>query len=160
MALKQSTGLCQALLTTSDFKSIFDGGYLIIYSGSVPATADAADDEDNILVVVAEDSTPATDWVRPFGGTGGTFDEPVAGVISKAAAEVWEGEVRTAAPNGYVATHWRLVKSDDTGASSTTQPRIQGTIGLGGTDMVVGNTTLVAAANFPVNFFTLSLVPS
>jgi len=159
MAIKQSTGLCQALLTTSDFKTLFDGGYLIIYKGTAPTSADQAENVSGatIICVVADNAAPATSLSRAFGGSGLTFDEPVAGTISAAAAETWDGTVGN---SGGVATFYRLVTSSDTGALSTTEARIQGTIGTGGTDMVLGNTTLVDTATFPVNYFTLSLVPS
>jgi len=40
--LKASTGLRTKLLDTGSLKSILDGGVINIYSGPVPATADAA----------------------------------------------------------------------------------------------------------------------
>jgi hypothetical protein len=148
MAQKMSTGLCNALLGGSaGLAELFDLGFVKLYSGAVPATADASIGAAVEQVVVG----------APGPGTGVTFDTPaVAGVLSKAAAETWEGTVGA----GGLVTFYRLVQPGDTGVLSTTEVRIQGTIGMGGSDMNLGDTTLIAAAPFVLNYFTQSLVPS
>jgi hypothetical protein len=141
-----STGLCNKLLDTGSVKSIFNLGFMKFYGGSAPASADAAV-TGTLLVTVSNNST----------GTGITFDSAAsAGTIAKNPAETWSGTIGT----GGVVTHFRLVAAGDTGALSTTEPRVQGTVGTGGTDIVVGNTTLVLSATFTVNFLTQSFVPS
>ena len=42
MAERMSTGLCNQLLDTAPLKDIFDLGFIKIYSGTVPSTADAS----------------------------------------------------------------------------------------------------------------------
>lgn len=145
MAQKMSTGLCDKLMTNNPFKTIFNLGFLKIYSGTAPATADAAV-TGTLLCTVSNNST----------GTGITFDSSTGGVLPKAAAETWSGV------NGAsgTASHYRLVAAGDTGALSTTEARIQGTIGTGGTDMVMGNTALTNGATLTINFLTQSLVPN
>jgi hypothetical protein len=147
MSEKMSTGLCQQMLDTAPFKTIFDGGFIDIYGGTPPATADAAVSGATLLCRVSNAST----------ATGLTFEAAATGgVLAKTAAEVWTG-VNVA---GGDASFYRLVTPADTGASSPTEPRIQGTVGVGGADMNLGTVTLVNGATFTVNFFTQALIPS
>lgn len=146
MALRMSTGLCNKLHDTNPTKTIFNLGFLKIYGGTPPASADAAA-TGTLLCTVSNNST----------GTGLTFDPAATGgVLPKKSGEVWSGVNGTAG----TATHFRLVAAGDTGALSTTEARVQGTIGIGGTDMVVGNPVLASGATFTINFATLSFVPS
>lgn len=144
---KMSTGTCNKLLDTNPLKTIFNLGFIKIYAGTVPATADASIGSATLLCTVSNAST----------ATGLTFDtSATGGVIAKNTGEVWSG-VNVA--DG-VATFYRLVAAGDDGTTSTTQARVQGTVGTGGTDMVVGNTALVNGATFTVNYFTQAFVPS
>ncbi len=146
MAQKMSTGLCNKLLDTNPLKTIFNLGFLKIYGGSVPATADAAASA-TLLCTVSVSS----------GGTGVTFETTASGgVILKKSSETWSG---VNAASG-TATHYRLVAAGDTGASSTTEARIQGTVGTGGADMNLGSTSLTSAATFTINYFSQAFVPS
>jgi hypothetical protein len=146
MALKMSTGLCNKLLDTNPGKTIFNLSFLKVYSGAAPATADAAL-TGTLLCTVSNNST----------GTGLTFDSAAsAGVLAKNPGETWSG---VNAASG-TATHFRHVAAGDDGTLSTTQARVQGTVGTGGTDMVVGNPALTSGATFTINFATLSFVPS
>lgn len=145
---RMSTALCNQLLDTGSLRDIFALGFIKIYGGTVPATADASIGAATLLCTISVAS----------GGTGITFDAAgaVAGVLPKEPTEVWSG-VNVATGTG---TFYRLVAPGDTGASSTTQPRVQGTIGVGGADMNVGSTTLTSAATFTLNYFTQAFVPS
>lgn len=146
MALKMSTGLCNKLHDTNPTKTIFNLGFMKIYAGSAPATADAAV-TGTLLCTVSNNST----------GTGLTFEASASGgTLPKKSSETWSG---TNGASG-TATHFRLVAAGDTGALSTTEARVQGTIGTGGTDMVVGNPALTSGATFTINYATLSFVPS
>lgn len=146
MALRMSTGLCNKLHDTNPTKTLFNLGFLKIYAGTAPASADAAV-TGTLLCTVSNNST----------GTGLTFDPSASGgTLPKKTGETWSG-INGAAGT---ATHFRLVAAGDTGVLSTTEARVQGTIGIGGTDMVVGNPALSNGATFTVNFATLSFVPS
>lgn len=146
MAQKMSTALCNQLLLNNPFKTIFNLGFLKFYSGTAPATADAAL-TGTLICTVSNNST----------GTGLTFDTTATGgVIAKNPAETWSG---VNAASGTI-THWRLVAAGDTGALSTTEARVQGTVGTGGTDIVVGNAALTSGATFTMNYFTEAFVPS
>lgn len=145
MSLKASTGLRNKLLDTNPLKAILASGFIKIYAGAVPSDADAAIAGGNtLLTTISVNST----------GTGLTFAAAAAdGTILKNASEVWSG-LNVASGT---ASFYRFVSSADTGVLSTTEPRIQGTIGLAGTDMVLSNTTLVSGATQTVDYFAVNM---
>jgi hypothetical protein len=142
MAERLSTGICNLLLDTAPLKTVFSTPEIRIYSGAIPATADAA--EGSIIATVKEGGGALT-WAA----------SAAAGVLSKS-ANAWTDPSAV----GGTATHYRLLNHADGGGISTTLPRIQGTVGTGGTDMVVGSTTIGAASVFTVDYYTQALVPS
>ena len=145
---KMSTGLCNALLDTGSLKSIFSGttAELRIYSGTVPTTADAAPATPTPIATVLEPSAAYLNFASSAS----------AGTIAKG-TNAWTDP----APAGGVATFYRLVLHADANDSSATAKRIQGTIGVGGSDMNVGSTTIAASTPaFTVNTFTQSITPS
>ena len=144
MTFKVSTGLRNTMLSSDCLALAMGGGFLKIYDGVEPASADAALSGNTLLCTISESDD---------GVTGLTFDAAVAGVLPKAAAEVWEG---TNVASG-TATFYRFVRTGDTGALSTTDLRMQGTIGLAGADMNMTSVTLVAAALQPINYFVVAL---
>jgi hypothetical protein len=145
MALKASTALRNKLLDTNPFKTIFNLGFLKIYDGPVPATADAGlDGANHLLVTISNNST----------GTGLTFAAAAAaGALTKTLAETWSGAAIT---NG-TASFYRLVTPTDTGATSTTEARLQGTIATSGADLNMTTVSLVTSTTYPVDSFSVSL---
>lgn len=145
MSLKISTGLRNKMLDNNSLKATLAGGFVKIYSGTVPADADTAIAGGNtLLCTVSVNST----------GTGVTFATAASnGVLLKNASEVWSG---VNAASG-TATFYRHVTASDTGASSTTEARIQGTIGLAGTDMVLTSTTLSSGATQTLDYYAVNL---
>lgn len=144
MALKVSTGLRDYMLATGSLKAAMALGFVDIYLGTAPASADEAIISGNQLVRISLNST----------ATGLSLDTAAAsGVISKAPLETWSG-VCTASG---VAAFYRLVGAADTGVLSTTEPRIQGTIGLAGADLNMTNTSLVMNAAQTIDAFALAL---
>lgn len=146
MTFKVSTGLRNGMLSTNSLSALMAGGFIKIYNGVEPASADAALAGNTLLCTISVNDS----------GTGLTFDAAVDGVLPKAAAEVWEG---TNAASG-TATFYRFVLTGDTGALSTTEKRMQGSIGLAGADMNMTSVTLVAAAVQPINYFVVALPTS
>lgn len=146
MTVKSSTGLRNAMLATSSFRALFHGtSQLRIYAGPIPANADAATTGATLLVTIRKDDTD------PLG-----FETtPADGVLQKAAAETWEG---TVAASG-TAAFFRLVLTADDNAASTTAPRLQGTVGLAGADLVMTSTALVATALQSFNNAAFTLPP-
>lgn len=144
--IKKSTALVNYLLDSFDARpaaALFATPHLRIYSGTVPATADAA--AGTIIATVK------------VGGGALTFAAAAAGVLAKSGT--WEDASGTNA--GGTASYWRLVTSADTDAlDTTTYPRIQGTCGTSGTDMVLGSTTIPANTTFALNFFSVSILPT
>lgn len=143
MAQKLSTGLCNILLDTAPLKTAFSTPELRVFSGAIPTTADAA--ETGTLIATVQEGAGALTWAASAS----------AGVLSKS-ANAWTDPSAT----GGVATHYRICNAADGGGVSTTLPRIQGTVGTGGTDLVVGNTTIGAATAFTIDYYTQAIVPS
>lgn len=143
MTIKVSTGLANKLLDTGSLKATFAAGFLKIYSGSPPADADAAV-TGTLLSTISIGS----------GGTGVNFDTAAAaGVLAKAPAETWSGVNAATGTAGY----FRHVAAGDTGASSTTQARIQGTVGTVGADLNLTSVSLVSGATQTIDYYTVAL---
>jgi hypothetical protein len=129
------------------FRTIFNLGFINIYSGAAPLTADAAV-TGTLITKISNNSVPAT---------GLTWEAAsVGGVLAKKATETWSGVNQSSA----TATHYRLVAAGDTGVASTTQARVQGTIGTGNGDMNFGTNVLVSGDTLPINYATQAFVPS
>jgi len=144
MALKASTGLRNKLLDTNPLKTIFNLGFLEIYAGTIPADADQSIGGATLLVRISNNNTT----------TGLTFASTAsAGAITKNLGETWS---KAAAGTG-TATFWRFVAAGDTGALSTTEARIQGTIGLVGADLNVSSLSYTATTVYTIDSFALSL---
>lgn len=138
-----STGLRNALLDSDSLKGLLDGGFIKIYAGTVPASADAALGGATELCVISEN------------GAGGGLEfeaSAVGGVLSKASSQAWSG---TNTATG-VATFFRFVTPTDTGAASISEVRVQGTVGVSAADLNLSNTSLVAAAPQAIQFFSIA----
>ncbi len=83
-------------------------------------------------------------------------DSIASGVMTKKANEVWSGVCGASGTAGY----FRFVLDDDDGLSSTTEPRIQGTVGTANTDMVVTSTNFAAGATQTVDVGTATMPAS
>jgi hypothetical protein len=143
MTIKISTGLANKLLDTGSLKATMAAGFLKIYTGSPPADADSA-----------VSGTLITTISIASGGTGINFDTTAAaGVLAKAPAETWSGVNGSTNTAGY----FRHVAPGDTGASSTTQPRIQGTIGTVGADLNLTSVSLINAVTQTIDFYTVAM---
>lgn len=146
---KMSTGLCNKLLDTDCFVELFAGGFINLYAGAPPATADAAETDSPICIISVNSTPTGITWGPTAGGT-------TPGVLPKASGENWSGLILA----DDTVTHFRIVGDSDDGTLSTTQPRVQGTVGVGGSDMNVGTTALVNGATFTLSYATQAIVPS
>ena len=149
-SFKVSTGLRQYMLGSDDFAAGMSGFLIKIYGSAtsqaaadalIPVTADAALGSATLLCTISVNG----------GGTGGTFDAPTSGVITKAAAETWTG---TNAASGY-ASFYRGVLSSDTGVLSTTEKRVQGTVGTVGKDLIIANAYMTSGVVQPINSYSI-----
>lgn len=139
-----STGLRDDMLDTSPFKTLMDDGFLVIYNGTAPATADAALSGNTVLLTYSDN-----------GGAGGLDFATAAsgGILTKDLTQVWSG---TVAVTG-TATFWRYILAADTGALSTTEKRIQGTVGTVGADLNLSSLSLTATDVKTINYFYVVL---
>lgn len=141
---KQSTGLRDYMLATGSFKAALDGGFIKLYAGTVPSSANDSLGGATLLCTISNNST----------ATGLTLEAvPVGGVITKTIAEVWSG-VNVASGT---ASFFRFVTAADDGTLSTTQRRWQGTVGVAGFDMNISDTALVSAAPQLIDYATFAL---
>jgi len=146
MTIKASTGLRNKLLDTNSMKSIFNLGFLNLYSGPVPSSADDAIVGGTHLLLCQISNNNTT--------TGLTFASAAAnGAITKNLSETWS----KAAANTGTASFYRFVSSSDTAASSTTEARVQGSVGTSGADLNLTTTSLVATNVYAIDTFSISL---
>lgn len=148
MTIKISTGLRNAMLSTASLADALNLGFVEIYAGTVPATADAALDGSNTLLSTISNNAGVT-GLTLNGGTGAAS----GGVMGKTSTETWSG---VNAASG-VATFYRHVAPGDDGSLSTTQARIQGSIATSGADMNLTSTALSSGATQTINFYSVAL---
>lgn len=149
MALQYSTGLKDAILDNSSLKANFDDGYIRVYAaGAIPASPDDALVGETLIVTYSDNDQGV--------GAGQGLDleaSAVNGAIAKLTAQVWSG-TSVAAGTGLF---WRYEQSTDDGLLSTTQKRIQGTIGGAGADLIVQSTVYADATLYVIDFFSITI---
>lgn len=135
-----STGAKNALLTTKALRELISGKVIRLYSGTPPASADAALSGNTLLNTISSGGT----------GAGLELEATVTspGVIEKAAAQTWQG---TAVATGTV-TFFRIVDPSDAGTASTTAERIQGDAALAGAIFNISNLTITESATDTINY--------
>lgn len=146
MTIKASTGLRNKLLDTNPLKTIFNLGFLNIYSGPLPSTADDAlvGGTHTLLVQICNNNTT----------TGLTFAASASnGAITKNLSETWS---KQAVATG-TAAFFRFVAPGDTGGSSTTEARLQGSVGTSGADLNLTTVSLVSSTLYTVDSFSVTL---
>jgi hypothetical protein len=148
MAILVSTGLRNKVLDTSPLRTVLNLGFIDLYSGTPPVSADDGIGGGNVkLCRLSVNST----------GTGLTMAASAAsGVINKAAAEIWSG-VNLASGT---ATFYRHVAPGDDGTTSTTQARVQGTVAQAGADMNLNSIVLASGATQTLDYYVLALPAS
>ena len=135
--MKISTGLQTYLANTGSLRSAMASCFVKVYSGAVPADADAA-----LGSAVLLDSFSA--GAGGASGTGGTWDATlVNGALVKTASETWKDASTGPVASG-TASFIRAVLAADDGTASTTQIRVQYTVGVSAADAILANTTFTA----------------
>ena len=137
MALRISTGLRNTLLD-SGIQSVFNSGILDIYSGSQPAAANDVPSG----TLLASITLPAD-----------AFAAAGSGAVAKSGT--WSD---SSANNTGTAGWFRLKTSADTGASSTTEARMDGSITAtgGGGNMELDSTSITSGQAVTVSTFTIT----
>jgi hypothetical protein len=143
MAAKLSTGARNAILGGStSFKEAFADGFIKIYSGTPPAAADDAI-AGTLLCTISDNA-----------GAGGLdLGAASGGTIPKDSGQVWKG---VNAASG-TATYFRWVVAGDDGTLSTTQVRLQGTVGTVGADLNLSSVNLTSGADQTIDSGNVTL---
>lgn len=142
--IKQSTGMRVSLAVTGSLKATLDGGLLRVYSGPVPANADAA---LGGAVLLNEISAGGTGTVLTFETTA-----PL-GVLKKSASQNWTGNNLAAGSPSF----FRYVLAGDAGDASATAVRFQGSAGALGNDMFISSLPLVQGQPLAFQQFELAM---
>jgi len=142
-----STGLRNSILTKLALE--FESGVIAeieIYAGTVATTADADVTGNTLLGTISTNGT----------GTALTLSSPSSGVISKTTSETWKV---TPVATG-TASFYRFVLNDDVGGLSTSAIRIQGTVGIANTDMLVDSVTFTTGVARNISAFSIGMPSS
>ena len=149
MAERLSNGTRNAALAA--LRTTYANGVLEIYSGTQPTSAEAIETGDMLCRI-----TLASGAFTPGVATNGiNFDAPVAGVLSKAAAETWSG---VAALTGTAGWFRFYTNAYHTGADTDdSKIRFDGLIGSSGCEINSVNRSITAGGTVTVATFTFTL---
>lgn len=148
MALRLSTGMRTALAGTDGaLKTLLAGGCLDIYSGGQPASSDYLETGTKLVRITIGSGAVAT--------SGLLFGTAATGILPKA-NDAWSGVVLASGVAGY----FRLYGTAGTSGSSSSEKRIDGNIGVSGSDLVLSNTSLTLGATLTVDSFNLTVPAS
>jgi len=144
---KSSTGLAAQMMVSNPFKTIMNLCFIKVFGGAeAPATADAA-----------ETGTLLLTFSNAGGSTGLTWETAASGrACVKKASETWSGTA--VAGTATTATYMRIVAAGDTGVSSTTQARCQGSVGnIAGSDLFLANPAITTGDVRTLAAFSVAL---
>ena len=148
MTVRLSTQLRTNLAGSTGFAASFANGIIEIYTGSQPATADAAV-TGTLLGTVTLNSLAFT----PGSATNGlTFAAAAGGAVSKTG--VWSFNGVAAGTAGWFRLKGNAV---DAGAISTVLPRLDGSIAVSGADLNLSNIVIAVSAPNTVDTFTFTI---
>ena len=142
MSFKASTGFITSVLNAGSVKDLLDTMIIKVYGGAEPTSADAASTGTANVLWTVKDGTKVLTWAL------NTDVSPP--VLEKAGTDTWSGA--TAAGT---ATYFRILKTDDTEGSSTSDARLQGTVGATlstATDLYVSSTTFTTGTKTLASF--------
>lgn len=143
MAFKFSTEIRRQQCFSGSLKSILDGCVIRFYSGPIPSGPDSALAGNDLLCEITAGGDPLTFE------TGSTTP-----TLTKNLSEIWQGN---AVKSGY-ATFFRMVKQSDTGTNSTSEVRIQGTVGGPADDLTISNPTFVNGSPQRIEYFAIAVL--
>jgi len=143
--LRFSTGLRTNLAGSTGFASTFANGVIEIYTGTQPATADAA-----VTGTLLGTVTLGSGAFTPGTSTNGlTFAAASGGSVSKSGTWSFNGIAEGTAG-------WFRFKGNavDAGGVSTTLPRMDGSVAVSGGDMALSNISITIGAPNTIDTFT------
>jgi len=123
-------------------QDIFYKGFIKIYSGAQPTLANDVPSGTPLVTIYSDGAA-----------VGLTFDDSVAGTLTKKSTETWTG---TAVADG-TAGWFRLIAPGDTGASSTTEERLDGAISTSGAELNFSSTSIVNGAIQAISTFQITV---
>jgi len=149
MAIRLSDALRNYMLETGSVEAALTLGFLVIYSGSQPASANDAATGTQLAVIANAD-----------GATGLTFEAiATAGTLPKTSGETWAG---TASATG-TAGWWRFAGLDTDKATTVTNAgtggaglvAMDGSIAVTGGDINMSNVSVVTSALQTLTVFNI-----
>ena len=150
MALHVSTGLRNKTMVTGSVSSILTGGFILLYSGPIPDTADEA--VDGSVAVLCKISVNGDD------ATGLSFLGTASNGSLVKADELWKSKSSTT--NAGVASFYRHIVdaqdiTDEGKLASGLYSRVQGAIG-NSEELVMANPDISAGAEQAINFYSIT----
>jgi hypothetical protein len=142
MALRLSTGLCTAMLGTSGIKELLDNGWIDIYTGSQPLTADLTESGTKLATISSTSGTGVADGVKL--GTAGT------GLLPIASTPAWSGVVAAAGVAGWFRFYGSSGTTGGLHGSTGTGIRLDGNCGISGADLTLTHTNLALASTLTI----------
>ncbi len=144
-----AAGTVLAVASGGSLKDIMKDGILKIYSGAQPADADTAVSGTLLLSITVDSGA----WVAGAFGNGLEFEnDPLSGEIEKN-AEVWSGIGLADGTAGWFRFY---ANATDVGLASTTLPRIDGSVGTAGSDLVVATTAITTGRIYTLDTFKIT----
>lgn len=146
MATSFSEGLRNGMLATDSFAGTLANPVMRIYSGDVPANAEAGIGAATLLVTITDNDQGA--------GFPLAFDVAATnGVLPKDPSQTWSG---TAAASG-TASFFRIVSEGDADGADASAPRIQGQVGTAGSDLNLSTVAVTSGEVRTINSFNVVL---
>lgn len=143
MALRLSTGLRNGMMGTATIKELLDNGTIDLYSGSQPASGDSVETGSKLATISSTSGTGVADGVK-FG--------TAAGAILGKSAVAWTGLCILAGVAGW----FRFRGSGGTAGTSTTEKRLDGSVGVSGADLNLTHTSLTLNATVTITDFDIT----
>ncbi len=148
MTVRLSTKLRDNLAGATGFAATFANGMIEVYSGTQPVSADAAV-TGTLLGRITLGSGAFTEG-SPTNGL--TFAAPASGSVSKSGT--WSFNGIAAGTAGWFRLRGNAT---DAGATSTSLPRLDGSIATSGADMNLSNIVIAIGAPNTIDSFTFQI---
>jgi hypothetical protein len=136
--------------TGGSLKDLLKDGVIRIYSGSQPADADTAVSGTLLLEISVDGGA----FVAGAYANGLEFGDATTGFIVKAAGDTWQDN---GIANGTAGWFRFVGNAADAGGSSTTLPRVDGSVGTSGADLNMTSTSIVVGSTYTIDTFKLTL---
>lgn len=154
--IRVSDALRTAIMVTGSVKSRLDGGFLFLFSGSQPASAEDAA-VGTLLAAVSIDAAGATGLTLTTGDA--------AGQAKKTVAEAWQALGLAAG-----TARWYRYQRLDTNLATTqaaallaaggTVERVDGSVGTSGADLIAASVAVALNAPITIDTYVLTLPAS